>query len=319
MKETLIHFSVLFFTFLFCFANHSLMAQINGQDDEGEFFLGSISPVVLEKDATEINFINSLSSFWIAYHEFVPSTISTRIADRSRFSRFDQLLRVSHGFAKSGRWDIGADFRVVHTRLDEAAKSSPWRVLGNDAESGQSNRSLASIGLRTRIMPFENAPELTLQGSFNYPMGKDPETRRRIGVDRSQLGLMATYFQNFNPDTYYFLQGEWNIFLANEDHDQTTHLSALNGYLVFGLMQKQFFIFPGLTYVNAFQQFSSGGGLKRINQQLYGGLGGQWQVGRTFGISLFLQRPFIFESGSQFSEWVRESYSSVTLGVRVLL
>ncbi|HFA47779.1 MAG TPA: hypothetical protein ENJ95_02030 [Bacteroidetes bacterium] len=316
MKET---FILPFFIFIFCFANLPLQAQYNGQEDEGEFFLGSISPVVLEKDATEINFINSLSSFWIAYHEFVPSTISTRIADRSRFSRFDQLLRVSHGFARSGRWDIGADFRVVHTRLDGEAKSSPFRVLGNNTESGQSNRSLASIGLRTRVMPFEDAPELTLQGSFNYPMAKDPETRRSIGVDRSQVGLMATYFQSFNSDTYYFLQGEWNIFLANGDHDQTTHLSALNGYLVFGLMQKQFFIFPGLTYVNTFQRFSSGGGFKRINQQLYGGLGGQWQIGRTLGLSLFLQKPFIFESGSQFSEWVRESYSSVTVGVRVLL
>lgn len=318
MKTTNTPFKFSFLLFFIFFINNSATGQIFGHDDDDEFFLGSISPVVLGKDVTEINFVNSLNSFWIAYHEFIPSFNGTRIGDRSRFSRFDQLLRVSHGFSNNGRWDIGADFRVVHTRLDEEAKSSPLRVLGGDTDSGKSNRSLASIGLRTRIMPLEDVPELTLQGTFHYPIGKDPEIRRRIGVDRSQVGVMATYFQNLNSSTFYFLQGEWNVFLASDDHDQSTHLSALNGYLVFGIMEKQFFIFPGLTYVNSFQNYPSVG-LKRINQQLYGGLGGQWQVGETIGLSLFLQRPFIFESGSQFSEWVRESYSSVTIGVRVLL
>ena len=282
------------------------------------FFLGSISPVVLADDATEINFVNSLSSFWIAYHEFIPAFRGTRIADRSRFSRFDQILRVSRGFSRSGRWDIGAEFRMIHTRLDGEAKSSPLRVLGGDTSTGLSNRSFASIGLRTRIMPFEDVPELTVQGIFNYPMASTPEKRRRIGFDRAQVGVMATYFQNFNPNTLYFLQADWNTFLPNEHHDQTTHLSSLNGYLVLGLMDKRFFIYPGLTYVNTFQYYQSYG-FRRINQQLYGGLGGQWQIGPSLGLSLFLQRPFIFESGSQFSEWVQESYSSVTVGLRVLL
>ncbi|HHM20859.1 MAG TPA: hypothetical protein ENJ20_02445 [Bacteroidetes bacterium] len=317
MKITLTIRTFLSFILL-CVVLLPATAQIHGEEEEGEFFLGTISPVVLEKDATEISVVNSLSSFWIAFHEIIPGFKATRIADRSRFSRFDQLLRISHGFSKGSRWDIGADFRVVHTRLDEEAKSSPFRVLGNNSETGVSYRSLASVGLRTRIMLFKDVPELTFQMAFHYPMAKTPELRRRIGTERVQMGIMATYLQNLNPDTYYFLQGEWNVFIANEEHNQTTHLSALNGYLVFGLWQKQFFIYPGLTWVNAYQSYLNSS-FKRINQQLYGGLGGQWQAGRAVGVSVFLQRPFIFVSGSQFSEWVRESYSSVTVGVRVLL
>jgi len=284
--------------------------------DEAKFYTG-ISPFILPKDGIEVNFLNSMTSFWLAVNEYNPSSNSTRIANRYRFTRFQQLLRVNYGFSSSGRWDLGAEFQYTHSRLDDEARSSPFRVLGGDTPSGATFRGLSMAGVRLRVMPFEHLPELTVQGMAHFPINRNKETSAQLGANRTQLGLLATFYQQLNARTFYFLQGDWRTQLASNELDRTTHTPSLSGFLVFEAGE-MWYVFPGLTYSPTLQKVGNGS-FVRVNQQLLGSIGGLFQPSDAFGVMLNWQIPFILESGSQSVDWVRESFSSVTLGVRVVL
>ena len=159
---------------------------------EANFYTG-ISPVILAKDGVEVNFLNSMTSFWLASKEYNPLSNSTRIANWYRITRFQQLLRVNYGFSKSGRWDLGAEVQYTHSRLDDDARSSPFRVFGGDTDSGKSYRGASLLGLRLRLAPFENLPELTLQGMAYFPINRSEELRAQLGSQRTQVGALATF------------------------------------------------------------------------------------------------------------------------------
>lgn len=287
------------------------------REGEARFYTG-ISPVILAKDGIEINFLNSMASFWLAVNEYNPTSGSTRIGNRYRFTRFQQLLRVNYGFSNSGRWDLGAELQYTHSRLDDEARSSPFRVLGGDTPGGTSHRGLSMVGLRLRMMPFDNLPELTLQGMAHFPINRNEETRAQLGAQRTQIGLLGTFYQQLNTRTFYFLQGDWRTQLANEELDKTTHIPSLSGFLVVNVGEEMWYLFPGITYSPVLQKTGSGR-FVRVNQQLLGSLGGLFQPSEAFGIMLNWQIPFILESGSSSTEWVRESFTSFTLGFRVVL
>jgi hypothetical protein len=287
------------------------------KEGEAKFYTG-ISPVILPKDGIEVNFLNSLTSFWLATNEYFAVTNSTRIANRYRFTRFQQLLRVNYGFSSSGRWDLGAEFQYTHSRIDDEARSSPFRVLGGDTESGETDRGMSMAGLRLRVMPFDGLPELTVQGMAHFYINRSEEKRAKLGAQRSQVGLLATFYQQLSPRTFYFLQGDWRTQLASSELDITTHTPSLSGFLVIDAWEQTSYIFPGLTYSPTLQKVGSGS-FVRVNQQLLGSIGGLIQPSDAFGIMLNWQIPFILESGSQRTEWVRESFSSVTLGLRMVL
>lgn len=287
------------------------------KEGEAKFYTG-ISPVILPQGGIEVNFLNSMASFWLATKEYNPVSNSTRIANRYRFTRFQQLLRVNYGFSSSGRWDLGAELQYTHSRLDDEARSSPFRVLGGNTESGDTDRGLSMAGLRLRFMPFGDLPELTVQGMAHFPINRNIEKSAKLGAQRTQIGLLATFYQQLNTRTFYFLQGDWRTQLASNELDKTTHTPSLSGFLVIDTWEQQWYLFPGLTYSPTLQKVASGS-LVRVNQQLLGSLGGLFQPTDAFGIMLNWQVPFILESGSQSTEWVRESFSAVTLGVRVVL
>jgi len=276
------------------------------------FFFAGVSPVILNEDQVEVNFVNTLTSFWLAINEFDLTSGANYVGNRTRFTRFDQLLRVSYGFAENKRWDLGAEFRYAHVRNDDEAQSSPFRVFENDRATGISYRALSMVGARLRAMPFRQLPALTAQAAINFPVAKDVQTRRSLGADRTQTDVTLTYYEPFNPKTYYFLQGQWLTLFSNDENSRTTHVLNGGAFLVQNLWRDRLHAFPGISYVTTVQNGS------RINQQLYGSFGAQYQVGYKASIFLNGQIPFIFDSGSQFVEWVRESYSSVTLGIRVL-
>lgn len=287
------------------------------KDGAPRFYTG-ISPVILPKEGIEVNFLNSMTSFWLAVNEYNPASNSTRIGNRYRFTRFQQLLRVNYGFSASGRWDLGAELQYTHSRLDDEARSSPFRVLGGDTESGNTFRGMSLVGLRLRFMPFASLPELTVQGMAHFPINRNEETSAQLGAQRTQVGLLATFYQKFNTRTFYFLQGDWRTQLASSELDRTTHTPSLSGFLVFDTWEQIWYVFPGLTYSPTLQKVQ-GGSLVRVNQQLLGSIGGLFQPSDAFGLMLNWQIPFILESGSQQTEWVRESFSAVTLGIRVVL
>ena len=317
MTSTLFRLGLLF---LFsAFIASPLFAQSAfSKEGEAKFYTG-ISPVILPKEGLEINVLNNLTSFWLAVNEYNPASNSVRVANRYRFSRMQHLLRVTYGFSDSGRWDLGVEGQFTHSRIDDAARSSPFKVLGSDTEGGSSFHGLSLLGVRLRVMPFEDIPGLTTQLTAHFPINKDEATRAQLGAQRTQIGLTATYYNNFNSRTFYFLQGDWRTHLSNEELKKTTHIPSLSGFLVFDAWEQMFYVFPGMTYAPTLQQLRSGGSLRRVNQQLLGSIGGLYQPAESFGLMLNFQVPFILESGSSNTEWVRESFSAVTLGVRVLL
>ncbi len=292
--------------------------QAPARDSLQPLYLAGVSPVILGKDQVEVSFVNSLTSFWLASREAAPDGVPT--VNRYRFTNFDQLLRVSYGFGHSGRWDLGAVLQYRHRRLDDEANSSPFRVFQGDDNptSSQTNRGLALAGARLRFMPFAALPELTLQTSVAFPVAKDEELRRDLGADRTQADLFATFYKPFNPRTYYFLQAGWLTQFSNPENDQTTHQLSGSGFLVHSLFDYKLYLYPGLTYAASLQKLRNQSGLRRINQQLLGGIGVQYQPWRVLSFSLYGQLPFILDSGSSATEWVRESYLSWTLGIRAI-
>ena len=304
---------------LFLVFSKSLFAQEITFEGDGDtdFFIG-ISPVILPKEGIEVNFVNSLTSFWVATHNTQDFLSGIRNPNRIRFTFFDQLLQVYYGFDSNNRWDLGAQIRYTHLRLDNDAQSSPFKVLGEKELSdfgenftAYNDRGITMAGLRFRVAPFENISNLTLQGVLDFPIAKEGQLRDLSAINRPELGLIATYYIAMGDQLATFLQGEWRFQFSSEDSKRLNYLASTSGYLIFDIVPEVLYIFPGLSYSNTLTK-----SLGRTNYQLLGSLGLQLRPGQVFSIFANVQVPFIFESGNPLSEWVRESYSGLTLGVR---
>ena len=303
-----------YFLILFNFiVVNSMSAQ---EEKEKPAFYTGISPIILERNATEINFLNNVNSFWWALKEYNPDNLSTRVANRYRYTRVEQLLRVTYGFSKNKNWDLSGELKFAHARLDDAARSSLFKVFSKDTVGGKSYHGLSTIGLRGRWMPFSNIPELTLQGTLQYPIARSAEERKWLDAQRTQIGLAATYYIQSGENIYFFFQTDWSTRLKSTDNHRMTHLASIGTNVVIRVWEQQFFVFPGLNYGLTLQKFSSKGSLHRINQSLFGNAGVFIQPNPRFSVMLNLQLPFILESGSQYIEYVRESFTGFTLGIR---
>lgn len=292
----------------------------NGDKKDLPNLYTGISTVVLQKDATELNLINSLSSFWVAFNEFDGQIEAVRVANRVRYSRADHLLRVSHGFANSGRWDLGADFYYTRVRIDDAARSSPFRVYTNrETPEGKTYSGLSAIGVQARFVPFAGLPELTLRAGLSYPLARTEALRAHLNAQRIQLSLSGVWLNRLGPGALAFLQGDFRAYLRNPENDAALLAPSLGGYLLFELPGERWYIFPGLVYNTVFQQFAKGYTYRYANQQLYGSLGVLFRPADVFSVLLSGQIPFIFDSGSSRAIWVRESYTGVNLGLRFIL
>ena len=69
-----------------------LIAQ---EEKEDPAFFTGLSPVILERNAAEINLINSLNSYWIVSKQFTPDNATGFLLDRKRFTRTEHVLRAS--------------------------------------------------------------------------------------------------------------------------------------------------------------------------------------------------------------------------------
>lgn len=276
-------------------------------------FLGSLSPVVLDKDKVEVNNFSALTSFWLAVQETPPELNGAAVTNRYRATYLIDYARISYGFSYSKRWDLGAEFRFTRQRLDDDATNSPSKIFGSDSPSSKTYSGLSMVGARVRYMPFRSIPELTLQGALTFPVAKQ-EMKDALKLDRVEFDVGATYYKGLNQSVYYFLQSNWMMRFAKAEDERTTHLWTASAFLVKSLFYHRVYLYPGLTYAGLFQNFSDSG-FSQVNYQVLGGLGVQYQPVRIFSVSIYGQIPFILESGSETTEWVRESYSSWTLGL----
>lgn len=298
-----------------------LPGRSNAQDESAlptldslpRLFLAGLSPVILDKDGVEVNNFNPLTSFWLAVQETPPELAGAQITNRYRYTLFESYWRVSYGFSHSKRWDLGAEFRFSRRRLDDDATTSPMKVFSSDDTTSITYQGLSMVGARIRFMPFRKVPELTLQSALTFPVAKE-EVQQGLTLDRTQFELGATYYKNLARRTYYFLQTNWLARFSNSKNERTTHQFSASAFLVESLFQHRVYLYPGITYAGNFQKYSDGS-FNQVSYQILGGLGVQYQPVRFFSASLYGQIPFTLESGSVTTEWVRESYSSWTLGL----
>jgi hypothetical protein len=315
MKKT----NLLGLLFLTCFCN---FPQLSAQEekDEPTFFTG-LSPVILQRNAAEINLVNNLNSYWIVSKQFNPDLPTGFQLDRKRFTRTEHVLRASYGFSKNKRWDLGAEVKFSQARLDEAARSSPFRVFGNETETGTTYRGLTGIGLRLRTQPLKTIPELTVQGTVTYPQISASSTeneRAQLDAQSLQAGVAATYYVQSGEKMFYFFQADWSMRFKNAENKRNKHSPSLSTTIVVKTWQDQFFLFGGLNYGMSLQQFSNGG-LYRLSQALFASGGVFYQPTPKFSIVLSAQLPLLFESNLRSVELVRESFTGFTLGMRSLL
>ncbi len=300
------------------FTSAQLLAQKT--EDEPNFFTG-LSPVILERNAAEINFINNLSSFWIVTKQYRPDIATGFLVDRKRFTTTEHILRASYGFSKNKRWDLGAEVKFAQARLDDGARSSPFRVFGNETVDGISYRNLSAIGLRVRTMPFIKVPELTLQGTVYFPQKSFKSTEielAELDAQNVKTGLTATYYLQSGANIYFFFQGDWLTSLKSTEDNRTKHSPAISSTMVIKTGGGQLFIFGGLNYGMTLQQFSDGG-LYSLSKALFGSAGLFYQPTPKFSIVLSSQLPLLYESNLRYIEFVRESYLGFSLGMRSLL
>jgi hypothetical protein len=315
MKKTALFGLLSSVCLLTCF---NLKAQ--EKKDEPTFFTG-LSPVILERNAAEINLINSMNSYWIVSKQFKPEDPTGFILDRKRFTRTEHILRASYGFSKNKRWDLGVELKFSQARLDEAARSSPFRVFGNETGSGTSYRGLSGIGLRLRTQPFNKYPELTVQATVLYPqisVQSSESERAQLDAQSVQTGISATYYLQSGENTYYFFQADWAMRLQNQENKRTKHAPSLSATMVFRTWEEQWFVFGGLNYGMSLQQFADGG-LYRLSQALFASGGVFYQPTPKFSVVLSIQLPLLFESNLRSIDLPRESFTGFTLGMRSLL
>jgi hypothetical protein len=306
------------FALSLAFLAQPLSAQ-NKAEENPNLYTG-VSAVILPKDKTEFNLINSLSSFWVAVNGYDGALEATRITNRYRYGRSDHLLRISHGFSRSGRWDLGADLYYTRTRLDDAARSSAFRVLGNrETPEGSTYSGISAVGFQFRCMPFLDMPELTLRAGLSQPIARSEEQRLRLNAQRTQLFVSGVYSTRMAPGLLAFLQGDLRAFLRTPENERALLSPGASGYLVFETPNQRWYFYPGLSYSLTFQQGAKGAAYRKSSSILFGNAGLLFRPGLAWSFLLSGQVPFIFESGSSRSLWVRESYLGFNLGLRYIL
>ncbi len=322
MKTSNHPFKILLVAFLFFYFGKTTTAQYDNLSLDTTHqikFYSAVSPVILEKDDIEIYMFNSLVSFWDGLYQYSSVLNGNYIADRRRFSSMDNVLRVSYGFSESKRWDLGATIQYRQVRLDNEARSSPFRVFEGDSFSGNSERGFTRLGLQVRWMPLPKIPELTLQSSLRFPIAKNEQLKTDLGAQRMSFDLNATWYNEVLAQTFLFLQTGWTTRFKNDLRDYATHHALGSVFLVKGFFNQKIYVFPSLTYFNSMEQFNKGGRLYQTNYQLLWGGGIQYQPTTQMSIFTQFQAPFILESGSEVSEWIKDSYTAFSLGFRVLI
>ena len=295
-----------------------LFAQDN--NDEPTFFTG-LSPVILHQNEAEIYFTNSLTSYWNVQKQYDPDFATGIFVDRKRYTKAEHTLRGSYGFAKNKKWDLGLEVKFAEARLDEAARSSPLRVFGNDSTGGKSYRNFTAIGLRLRASPFKNIPELTLQGTIYYPQSSHSSTETELillDAQNVKTVLTATYYLKSGEYLNFFFQGDWLTTFKSGYSDRTVHSPNLSSLAVVRIGGGHWNIFGGLNYGMDFRQFSTGS-LYLWDQHLFGSGGVFYQPTPVFSVVLSGQIPLFYQSTLPYVEFVRESYLGFSLGIRSLL
>lgn len=312
-----------------------LFSAAFAQKDDGlelldeSLFIGGLSPTVLTSGNVEFNFYSSLFSSWVALHQ---SVIESPVQDRLRLTEFNANLETYFGLSRSGRWDIGARVRYGRRRLANAATDPVFDVFSSsDDESAnrgtdKTYSGLREVGVRIRLMPFENLEAFTVNAGYSYgEFGNSSDDEAFKLADRNSFDVNLFYFVSLNES-----QTSYYYFIVNGTSFQPGSLRVNEDWLhntsgSFFIVQRlgKFVIYPGMTYTLAFKPPSSGSfsdkSLIKSSEQLLGTLGIQYQPSFSTSFNISASIPFILSTTNLRQRLVRESYSFVTIGGRILL
>lgn len=329
--KTLLQSSKIFLLLVCTFFTFSSYAQQNRSNNLGletldeSFFVGGLSATILDPGKVEVNFYTSMFSSWLAIHE---SVIESPVRDRLRLSEFTGNLEAYYGLSADGRWDLGIRFRHGRRRLDNSAQSSPFKVFQSSRGSDEADNigvdktyaGLKEFGLRFRLMPFKNIPELTLNAGYSLSPIKSEEDQEFLVADRNTIDFNLSYYISLNKSatSYYYFILNGLAYLPSATNDEALYNSSASFYIVQRLGAR-FVLFPGISYNITFKPPSvSDQALIRTNEQILGLLGLQYQPSANFSLNVSAALPLLMESSNLLVQQVRESYSFVSLGGRFL-
>ena len=282
-----------------------------GQESEAEkgesVYIAGVSPFILDHGEVETALTNSLTSYWNIFSAY--NVDGEFFSNIYRLSIADHVFNIAYGFSKTGMWDLGAEFRYTFRRLDDVARNSPFMVYNGDPNSFS---GLAYIGLRARAVPFGTLPNLTVQASVLFP-NADKSVRYNLGADRVQLNMFATYYETIDFKLGYFLQGGWGFHLPGSASRGLVNAANVAAYLSYNAYTNRIFVIPGLAYSGTFQSDMS-----QLAQGVFGILVLQFQPNTRASINLQHGLPLLFESHQPQVAFERSSFSSTSLGIRLL-
>ena len=335
MKTTSFLSKKMVYVTIFSLFTFSLLAQQNNPEenpiglqllDEESFFVGGLSASVLTQGKVEVNFYSALFSNQIALHE---SIIESPIRDRLRLSEFSSNVDVYFGTSRSGRWDIGARFKYARRRVDNAAISSPFEVFKSRATEAENDfidktySGLKEIGFRFRLIPFEKIPELTLTGGYSFSpiRSTDNKEEKGLGAERSNLDLNLAYYVGLNNNSYYYFIVNGIASPSNkiEGNSKWLYSTDVSFYIVQLFANRKLALYPGLSYHIGFKPPEVlDDKLIKTSEQVLGILGVQYQAANNISLNISTAYPILLETSNKLVQQIRESYSFVSLGGRII-
>lgn len=307
------------------------------------FYIGGISPNVLTQGNVEVNFYTSLFSNWLAQQAAI---IESPVVDRWRFTEFSANVEAYTGVTKNGRWDIGLRLKYARTRLDNSARSSPFKVfhtgndevdgrlsVGNNEEVDRNYSGFKEIGLRFRVVPFTKVPALTINGGFSFSPIRDVTDAWNLQADRNSLDLNLAYHVSLNNNAYYYFIGNWtglspssikadtndDGFIDRAIDDKWRYNTGFSFFVVQLFANRKIAVYPGLSYNIGYKKPDQGDqSLIKLNEQVLGVLGVQYQPSNNISWNISTALPLVLKTTNRLFKPVAESYSFVSIGGRFL-
>ncbi len=329
VRKHLLRFIILLIVFTYKAEAQKFKYSIPGLDTIETFIVGGGSSTVLRNGQAEIISNNTLTSYWLAFHQ---TDKNSPIIDRFRRTLFNADLFAFYGVSATGRYDVGIQLKYVRSRFDNAATSSMFKVFEGESSGAADNNAifdpttfidrsfggLGSVGLRFRAIPILSVPELVVNGGYAISTVKDEVEQVQLGADRDIMDIGLTYFKKLNANAYYFFSGTGQIFFPSAVTDQSLYNTSASFFLIQRTTNQRFTFYPGLSYSLAFRpaELDSNPSLIRTADFLFAFGGIQYAPNAKYNIFLNGGFPLIANIKNPQQQIVRESYSVVSLGFR---
>lgn len=291
-------------------------------DDNQNFNIGGFSSILMPQGKTEINWNNTLNSFWLGLYA---SPTNQTIRDRLRFTNFFSTLDAYHGFSKKAKWNLGIRLQYSARRIDNEAASSPFKIFSDEGadenvDFDKSYRGLTGYGIRLRFAPFENTPQFVINGGYTISNSKSEEYQKNLNTDRNVIDLNASYFLELNTNAFYYFSLNNTIFSASEVNKDWLFNSGAGFFLVHLFFNQKLVLYPGLSYNITYKSPDIlDDFLIRTDETLLGSLGIQWQPSNQFSLNVSGGIPLFLNDYNLAVERIRNSYSQLSLGMRIVL